>query len=136
MQIWICLDMHRNHLRTGFYKLRSVRPGLSDHQVCVDWQASETGKRFHNRQTDRDVGDEMTVHHVDVQNVGSAAFDGANFLAQTREVGRQNRRGDFDISIEHSLDPSNCVTGYLVGLRDGRRWPRSYRSSVLVIVGS
>jgi hypothetical protein len=57
----------------------------------------------------------MAVHHVDVQNVSAAAFDRAYFLAETREVGGQNRRGNFDISVvEHAPDPQpNCATGFI-----------------------
>src|SRR5688500_15720273 len=136
MQVWICLDMDRNHLRAGPYKLRRVCPWIGDHQVSIDRQTSKTGKRFHDGQTDRDVGHEMSVHHVNVQNIGSAAFDGAYFIAQTREVGGQNRRSNFDVSIEHTLHPLSALRVCLVGLRDGRCWPRSYRSSVLVTVGT
>ena len=36
----------------------------------------------------------MAVHHVDVDEVGAAALDGRDRLAEGREVGREDRRRD------------------------------------------
>jgi len=78
----------------------------------------------------------MTVHHVDVQDIGSAAFDRANFLAEAGEVRRQDRRSDFDISIEHAPHPPRLALryGFLVGLETGVGRGASGRRLSLLLV--
>jgi hypothetical protein len=58
----------------------------------------------------------MAVHHIDVQNVGSAAFDCANFIAQTREVGGQDRGGDFDVHWFGTLGVGRGAAGRRLSL--------------------
>ena len=104
VQMRIGFDVYRNHLRAGFNKLRGVDTGLRDHQVRIDRQTSELRERLHHRQTNGDVRHEVTVHHIDVQHAGAAAFDCLDLIAETGEVGGQNRRSDLDISlVEHPL---------------------------------
>ncbi len=111
------LDVDGNHLRACFRKLRRVCAWVADHQVGVDWQTGKSGKRFDDGQTDRDVRNEMAVHHVNVQDARTATFDGTDFFAKTREVGRQNRGGDVDISmVEHAPGPQLLrATGFSSG---------------------
>jgi hypothetical protein len=46
----------------------------------------------------------VSVHHVDVQNSGAAAFDCLNLVTETGEIRRQDRRRDLDVSVvEHSI---------------------------------
>ena len=49
---------------------------------------------FTTRRADRQIGDEMAVHDVDVDPVGAGRVDRADFLAELREIGGQDRRGD------------------------------------------
>ena len=88
-----CTDMYR---RTGLGERVDVAIGLADHQVDVERHRDDALERGDDRRSDRDVRDEMTVHHVDVDQIGAAAFDGGNRLAERRKVGRQNRRRDED----------------------------------------
>jgi hypothetical protein len=77
----------------------------------------------------------MTVHHVDVQDVSAASFDGPDFLAEAGKVCRQDRRSDFDISIEHALTRRVCVRyGFLVGFETGvGRGATGRRLSLLLV---
>jgi hypothetical protein len=65
-----------------------------DHQVDVERLGRMRAERFDHRRADRDVGDEMAVHHVDVDPVGPGRVDRADLLAQAGEIGGQDRRGD------------------------------------------
>ena len=49
----------------------------------------------HDR-ADGDVGHETAVHHVDMDPIGPGRVDGADLLAQAREIGRQDRGRDED----------------------------------------
>jgi len=44
-------------------------------------------ERLHHHRSDGEVGDEMPVHHVDVNPVGAGRVDGADLLAQFGEIG-------------------------------------------------
>ncbi len=44
-------------------------------------------QRLDDRWSHREVGDEVAVHHVDVNQVGAPAFDGGNRSAQRRKIG-------------------------------------------------
>ncbi len=37
----------------------------------------------------------MAVHHVDMDDVGAGRDNGADFLAEFREIGGKDGRGDF-----------------------------------------
>jgi len=51
-------------------------------------------KRLHHGGSDRQIGHEMPVHHIDVDPVGAGLIDRANFLAELREVGGKDRGCD------------------------------------------
>ena len=82
----------------------SVNPGFGerldpaidrgDHQVDVERLAGVRPQRRDHARADRQVGDEVPVHHVDVDPVGPGRVDRAHFLAEPRKVGRKDRGGD------------------------------------------
>ena len=64
----------------------------------IRWTSNGFGgvrpERLHHPRADGDVGDEMAVHHVDVDPVGAGLVDRADLLAEPGEVGGQDRRGN------------------------------------------
>ena len=81
-----------------------VGPGLGEgveeivdrrnHQMDVERLGAVRAKRLHHRRADRQVGDEMPVHHVDVDPVGAGGVDRAHLLAEAGKIGGQDRRGN------------------------------------------
>ena len=45
---------------------------------------------FHDQRADRDVGDEVPVHHVYVNQSGASALGRLYLFAESREIGRQD----------------------------------------------
>ena len=86
------LDVHGDHRGAGLGKGLDVPIGVGNHQVHVERHARDPLQRAHDRNPDGDIGDEMAVHHVDMNQVGAAAFDGGNRVAKGGEVGREDRR--------------------------------------------
>ena len=91
---------------------------VGDHQVAVEEQVGVLAQRGHHRWADGQVGDEVAVHHVDVQPVG-AGLDLADRLGQPPEVRRQDggrhphggprrRRGR---AGRHRIEPTNDGLG-------------------------
>ena len=68
--------------------------------VIIRWTSSGTFATrlsdFDDRRADGDVGHEVAVHHVHVNQIGAAALDGGHGVAEVREVGRENRRREQD----------------------------------------
>src|SRR3546814_10197784 len=59
-----------------------------DHQMDIEGLLRVRTERLHHAGSYRDVGDEMAVHHVDMDPVGAGLVNGTDFLAQAREIGR------------------------------------------------
>ena len=88
------LDVHRDHAGAGGDEVFDVAIGLLDHQVHVERPRGDALDRAHDRRADRDVRDEVAVHHVDVNEVGAAALGGRDVAAERGEVGGENRGRD------------------------------------------
>ena len=59
-----------------------------DHQVDVERLLRVRPQRFHHAGADGDVGDEMPVHHVDVDEIGTRGLDRLDLRTQPREISR------------------------------------------------
>ena len=51
-------------------------------------------KRLHDGRAERQVRHELAVHHVEVQGIGAAGFDGPDGRAHRQRVGGDDRRRD------------------------------------------
>ena len=63
--------MNRNPVRTGIGEGRNVLVGILDHEVAIEGNIDSLAQAGDHGRSDRDIGHEMTVHHVDMQQ-GSA----------------------------------------------------------------
>ena len=78
--------------REGFQKGIDRR----NHQMHVERFFGMGTKRLHHRRTDGDVGHEMTIHHIDMDEIGAGRLDGFDLGTQPGEIRRQDRRRDLD----------------------------------------
>ena len=69
---------------------------LDDHQMNVERLCRRAADGLQHDRADGDVGHETAVHHVDMDPIGAGRVDGADLLAQAREIGRQDRGRDED----------------------------------------
>ena len=85
------LDMDGDRVGAGLGE--GVEKGIDrrDHQMDVERLGGVRADRLHHRRADRDVGDEMPVHHVDMDPVGAGRVDRAHFLAELGEIGGEDR---------------------------------------------
>ena len=88
--------MDGDRVGAGFGELFQIRVHRRDHQVDVEGLCSVPPQRLHHRRSDGEIGDEMAVHDIDVDPVGAGFVDRAHLFAETREIGREDRRGDAD----------------------------------------
>ena len=65
----------------GADELGRVFVGVRNHEVNVQLEARRFADRLHHRDSDADVGDEVAVHDIHVQEGSSGAFDLGDFIA-------------------------------------------------------
>ena len=71
-------DVNRQHRCASLDKHVEVAVRLFDHQMDVERDGCDLLDRPHDRRANRDVGYEVAVHHVHVNEVRATAFDGRN----------------------------------------------------------
>ena len=86
--------LHCHQIRPGLDEIRDIAVGVRDHQVDVEGQAGRTTDSFHHQGTHGDIGDEVPVHDVDMDPVGTGVFHGLDFLPQPCKIGGENGGGD------------------------------------------
>jgi len=67
---------------------------LLDHEVTIEDLLGHGSQGRDHGGTDRQVGDEVAVHHIDVDEVRARFVDRSDLLAKAGKIGAENRRGD------------------------------------------
>ena len=86
--------MHGQAVGPGLGEGLEIRIDRRNHQMDIERLFGVRPQRLHHRRTDGDVGHEMAVHHIDMDEVGAGRLDRLDFRAQPGKIGRQDRRGD------------------------------------------
>src|SRR5437870_13860485 len=110
--------------------------GMLNHQVHIEWKFRLLAHNLDNRRTERNVVDEMSVHHVAVHPVRSGFFHLSNFISQARKVGRKDGWGDDDLKHRRSTSNAERPTSNLefgITLLGLRRWKLGVRRSRYIL---
>ena len=87
--------MKRNVSRAGFGKVRNNAIDRLDHEMHVNRRGNTVlAQRRAHEGSDRKVRHVVIVHHIKVHDICTRSEHGIDFLAQAREVGRENRRSN------------------------------------------
>ena len=79
--------MHINSACAGIGKCFQMAFGFFDHQMHIQRKFGHTSAGFHNKWPHGDIGNEMTIHHIDVQPACASGFTGSYLFAETRKIG-------------------------------------------------
>jgi hypothetical protein len=90
------LGMHGDDIGARFGERVEEMIDGRDHQMDVEGQGRVRAQRLHHHRADRQIGDIMAVHHVDMDPVGARGLDRAHLFAKAREIGAEDRRGNTD----------------------------------------
>ena len=90
------LDVERDPVGPGLVEQGHKGAGVLDHEVDVDGQAGFAADGRDELGAEGQVGHEMPVHDVDVDEIGPGLLGQPDGLAEPREIGGQDRRGDED----------------------------------------
>ena len=72
-----------------------------DHQVAVERKLGDGAERFDHRGAKGDVGDEVAVHHVDVEDGGAATSGCGNVVGEVGKVRGEDGGCEFDHGAGH-----------------------------------
>ena len=100
------LPMNADPVCSGGEEVAQQPVRIGHHEVDVERQRGVPAKRRDHRDADRQVGHEVAVHDVDMQDVGSAGRADAGGSREVGEVGSEKRGGDFD----HGRAPWEAAT--------------------------
>ncbi len=89
-----CLGMHRDVIAAGLGEGLEIRIARRDHQMRVEDFFGVRADRLDDVGAIGNVGDEMAVHHIEMDPVGAGRIDGANLFAEPGEIRSQDRRCD------------------------------------------
>jgi VWFA-related protein len=127
MEMLADLLMNAHQVGSRFGEVLDERVRIFDHHVAVERQLGHGPKRLDHRRSEGDVGDEVAVHDIDVEDGGSAAFGRGDLVGEMREV----RGEDGSCQFDHGLFTSACKfisvlwTSRVVSLAFPRRAPAS-----------
>ena len=122
------LDMHGDDVAAGFRERGEIGIARLDHEMAVEGLIGTRPQRLDHRRAERDVGDEMPVHHVEMNPVGVRGDDVLDFLAELGEVGRRID-GAMMMGLLMRRFPSRRLAQR--GAIDGRRSSESLNAFVL-----
>ena len=106
VQVGAGLDVDDHDLAAGIDIAGYELVGSDDHQVSLERNRHVGSAGGDDVGTEGQVGDEHPVHHVELDPVDPRFLEIDTLLAQTGEVGREDRRGDGDgagVRIGHQL---------------------------------
>ena len=101
VQILISFPVDDERIGAGLGKGVDEQIGIVNHQVDFQRQTGHGPQRFDDRHSHGQVGNEVAVHHVDVDAIGSGRFGLGHLRAQSGKIGRQDRRSEFDVIVAH-----------------------------------
>ena len=87
------LHVARHHVGAGRLEILEQPVRGFDHQMAVQGKLGVGAKGFDHHRPDRERRDEMSIHDVDVDNVGML-LHGLDLVGQIGEIGREDRRGE------------------------------------------
>ena len=86
MEMRAGLYVNREIVCSGLCEFGDKAIGVRDHEVDVEGQLSDFSERRYDRRTDGQIWDEMSVHDINMEEVGSRPFHGCHFLGQSSKV--------------------------------------------------
>ena len=94
MQMRTGLGMDRDVIAAGLGEGFEIGIAGRDHQMRVEDLLGVRAHRLDDVGAVGNVGNEMSVHHVEMDPVGAGRIDGADLFAELGEIRRQDRRRD------------------------------------------
>src|SRR5262245_24853071 len=93
--------MNEKGIGTGLDKFIQEEVWIRNHEMGFELQRSQFSQRLHDRRTHGNVGDEMAIHDVNMNAVGSCLNRFVDLCRKMAEVGGENRGCKFHAASIH-----------------------------------
>ncbi len=103
MEMTADLLVDKDPVRTGLREIRDETVRLLDHQVAVERQLRRLTDGSHHGRAEGDVGDEVAVHNINVDDGAATALGGRDLLPEPGKVRRQYGKSQ----INHTPECTN-----------------------------
>src|SRR3546814_5470045 len=101
-----CFRMNRNDVCARLRKSFEILVHRRNHEMDVQGLGRMRTKCLHHGRADGNIGDEMTVHDIDMDPIAHGLINGANFLAQAREISGENRSEEHTSELQSLMRTS------------------------------
>ncbi len=110
MQVRDSFHMDRDPVGSGFPECFQVPVRLLDHQMNVQGEGRDPMNRLDHGRSDGQIGNEVAVHHIQVNKARPGILHAPDLLSQAREVrrehgGSQQGPSSFGSSTHHPRPP-------------------------------
>ena len=85
-----CFLMDGNPVGPGVGEVGNVLVGILNHQVAVENGGGGLAERLHDGRAERDVGHEVAVHDIDVDDRASTSDGTLHLIGKVGEVGGED----------------------------------------------
>ena len=92
MEVYRALDVNQEGRRAGLCEGLHISLGVLDHQVRFQRELRDTLEGPNDQRSNRDVRNEVAIHHIDMDPIGTRRLRLLDLLAKARKVGREDRR--------------------------------------------
>ena len=96
VQVAADLLVDGDHVGAGLGEGGDEGVGVLDHQVAVERELGDGADGLDHGRAEGDVGDEVAVHDVDVDDGAAAALGRGDFVGEVGEVGGEDGEAEFD----------------------------------------
>ena len=93
VQVAAGFDLDRDHVGAGFGEGGDVLVGILDHEVAIEREAGDGADGLDDGRAEGDVGDEVAVHDVDVDDGAAAGGGAGDLVGEMREVCGEDGEG-------------------------------------------
>ena len=129
LQMRAGFDVDRQDVCAGSNEVFEQRVWMGHHEVHVDGQLGGASYGFDDERADGDVGDEVAVHHVDVDPSGAGELGGSYLIVEVSEVGGEDGRGDDEGGV------GSRVPGRFGHDVDGLAWRATGQQRNWILIG-
>ena len=116
--------MNRDRIRAAVSETLNKTFWLNDHQMHIKRHSRHSFDRRRHQGTHRNVRHKSPIHHVDMDPIGARFLRFYDLLAKPREIRRQNRRRNFELSLACHIFPCRETSIWPLPTRAVFSWPQ------------
>ena len=113
------LYVHGGSPDTGGAELGHQPVGIGDHEVSVQWRGGNPGQGCDHGWTEGEIRNEVSIHQIEVQQIGAGGFDLGDLSGEPGKIRRQKGWSDANI---HRLTHTEMMSDRDSGEPAGGYW--------------